>query len=493
MKLLMLYPKYPNTFWSFKNVLNYTKKKALLPPLGLLTVAAMLPEEWEKKLVDLNITNLKTRDIIWADIIFISGMIVQKKNAKTLIDRCKKLGKKIVAGGPLFTTGYEDFENVDHFVLDEAEITLQPFLNDLKDGTLKPIYRSSEKPDITKTPIPLFSLVDVKDYSSVAIQFSRGCPFNCEFCDIVIMNGRVPRLKTPNQMIAEIQAIYDLGYRDTIFIVDDNFIGNKKAVKRLLDVMIDWQIAHDFPFTFYTEASLNLAQDEELMILMSSANFNKVFLGIETPSIESLKECGKYQNLTLNLEDAIKTIHKHGMQVMGGFIVGFDHDQKDIFDAQINFIQKTGVVTAMVGILTALPKTKLWNRLKGEGRLINNADGNNTGGDLNFISKMGNEELKNGYKKILTTIYDPKHYYKRIGTFTKNYKSTAKTSLKMEREIKPFFKCLYRIGMSSKTKWLFWKMIFKTLFTNPKAFPIAIEMAIMRTHFAAMTAEVVNT
>jgi radical SAM superfamily enzyme YgiQ (UPF0313 family) len=225
---------------------------------------------------------------------------------------------------------------------------------------------------------------------------------------------------------------------------------------------------------------------------MSSANFNKVFLGIETPSIESLKECGKYQNVSLDLEEAINTIHHHGMQVMGGFIVGFDHDQRDIFDSQINFIQKTGVVTAMVGILMALPKTKLWKRLKGEGRLINNSDGNNTGGGLNFISKMGNEELKNGYKKILTTIYDPKHYYNRISTFTKNYKSTAKTKLKMDREIKPFFRSIYRIGMLSKTRWLFWKMMLKTLFTNPKAFPIVIELAILGIHFANMTAEVVN-
>ncbi|MCG3216788.1 MAG: DUF4070 domain-containing protein [Candidatus Heimdallarchaeota archaeon] len=492
MKILMLYPKFPNTFWSFKKVLNYVKKKAPYPPLGLLTIGSMLPREWKKKLVDLNITNLKTSDIMWADMIFISAMIVQKDNAQAIINRCKKLGKIIVAGGPLFTTGYEDINNVDHFVLGEAEITLQPFLDDLKNGNPKHIYKSSEKADITKTPVPLFSLIDYKDYSSLAIQFSRGCPFNCEFCDIIIMLGRVPRLKTPEQMITEIQTIYDLGYREEIFIVDDNFIGNKKAVKLLLDVIIDWQIAHDFPFTFLTEATLDLAQDEELMMLMSSANFNKVFIGIETPSIESLKECGKYQNLALNLEEAIITIHQHGMQVLGGFIVGFDNDRSDIFDSQINFIQKTGVVTAMVGILTALPETKLWKRLKGEGRLIRDADGTNTSGGLNFIPKMGTKVLVNGYKKILTTIYNPKYYYQRIDTFIKSYKSTVKSKIKMDSSIKPFFKSILRIGMFSKNKWLFWKMIFKTLFTNPKAFPIAIEMAIVGTHFAAVSVKVVN-
>jgi radical SAM superfamily enzyme YgiQ (UPF0313 family) len=482
MNALLIYPEYPDTFWSFKHVLNFVSKKAAFPPLGLMTIGAMLPKEWEKKLVDINITELTDEQIQWADIVFIGAMLVQKKSAQEIINRCKAKGKKVVAGGPAFTTQHEKFKNVDHFVLNEAEVTLPLFLEDLKQENPKQIYTSDKRPDIKETPIPLWSLINFKDYVSLSIQYSRGCPFNCEFCDIIIMNGRIPRTKTPEQIINEMQSLYEAGWRGPLFIVDDNFIGNTAEVKKMLTLLINWQKEHKYPFQLYTEASTNLADDEELMQMMSAANFFKVFLGIETPCVDSLKECGKMQNATRDLADAVKTIHKNGMQVMGGFIVGFDNDSEKIFDAQIKFIQQTGVVTAMVGMLTALPQTRLWHRLKAEGRLTQDTSGENTDGSLNFVPKMGKEKLAEGYKKILSTIYSPKQYYKRIDTFIRNYKPTAKSRIS-KKDIKAFLKSMWRIGILSKSRFLYWKLILKTSLTKTKAFPTAVELAILGLHF----------
>jgi radical SAM superfamily enzyme YgiQ (UPF0313 family) len=353
MNILLVYPEYPDTFWSFKHSLKFIAKKAAFPPLGLLTVAAMLPDGWRKKLVDLNVEPLTDEQLAWADLVFLSAMIVQKESALQIIARCKAQGEKIVAGGPVFTTQHEQFADVDHFVLNEAEITLPLFLNDLAAGHLRPVYSSKERPYITATPVPLWSLIDFRNYATMAIQYLRGCPFNCEFCDIIIMNGRIPRVKSPAQMQREFQALFDAGWRKSVFIVDDNFIGNTHQVKQLLPVLIKWQQEHRFPFTLLTEVSVNLANDEELMQLMSAANFFKVFLGLETPNQDSLVECGKKQNTAGSLAEVVNTIHRHGMQVMGGFIVGFDHDPENIFDMQVRFIQQVGVVTAMVGILTA--------------------------------------------------------------------------------------------------------------------------------------------
>ena len=405
MNILLVYPEYPATFWSFKHVLKYIAKKAAYPPLGLLTIASMLPEKWNLKLIDANVNELKDEDIAWADMVFISAMIVQKDSAQQIINRTKNLGKKVVAGGPVFTTQPEKFKGVDHFVLNEAEITLPLFLEDLKKGKAKPLYTSKERPDITKTLVPAWSLIDLKDYATMCIQYSRGCPFNCEFCDIVIMNGRIQRAKAPEQMINEIQSLYEAGWRGPLFIVDDNFIGNKVNVKKMLPLFIEWQKTHKYPFKLITEASTNLAEDKELMQMMSTANFYKVFLGIETPCVESLKECGKMQNVSRDLGEAVKIIHQNGMQVMGGFIVGFDSDPENIFEAQIKFIQQVGVVTAMVGVLTALPQTRLWRRLKAENRLLSDSTSEATDGNLNFIPKLGKEMIERGFKKILYNIY----------------------------------------------------------------------------------------
>jgi len=482
MKLLLLYPKYPDTFWSFKHVLKFISKKAAFPPLGLLTVASMLPEEWEKKLVDTNVQNLTDKDIEWADMVFISGMIVQKESAQELISRCKAKGKKVVAGGPVFTTQHQNFKGVDHFVLNEGEITIPMFLKDLEEGNLKHMYTSMERPDVTKTPIPMWKLINPKKYAAMAVQYSRGCPFNCEFCDIVIMNGRVPRTKTPEQVVNEFQALYDAGWRGTVFVVDDNFIGNKLKAKELLPGLIKWQKDHNYPFALLTEASTNMADDEELMDLMTSANFSKVFLGLETPSVEGLKEAGKMQNVSRNLSETVKTIQQHGMQVMGGFIVGFDSDTEKIFRTQIDFIQEIGCVVAMVGVLNALPQTRLWHRLKAEGRLLKETTGDNTIANVNFVPKMGADKLLDGYREILATIYSPKQYYERIHTFIRNYNPKVKAKVKLQ-EVRAFLKSIWKIGVLSRARFHYWKLLGSTLIKKRKALPIAVELAIYGTHF----------
>ncbi len=482
MNILLVYPKYPDTFWSFKDSLKFISKKAAFPPLGLLTVGAMLPKEWNKKLVDINVNDLLVEDILWADMVFISAMIVQKKNAQEIIDKCNKYGRKVVAGGPYFTVDPEKFTGVDHFVLNEAEVTLPQFLADLEKNSLKKVYTSKERPDITKTPAPLWSLINLKDYASMAIQYSRGCPFNCEFCDIIIMNGRIPRVKTPEQMINEFQSLYDAGWRDSLFIVDDNFIGNKMHAKKMLAELIKWQKSHNYPFKLFTEASTNLADDEELMRLMSAANFGKVFLGIETPNVEGLKECGKYQNVERDLAETVKIIQRNGMEVMGGFILGFDSDTESIFEAQIRFIQKVGIVNAMVGLLNAVPQTRLWHRLKAEGRILGEATGENTDGTLNFVPKIDKKILLEGYKKILSTLYSHDMYYKRINIFLKNYNPREKARISLNR-LNAFLKSMWKIGVCSGARKHYWKLMIKTLIFKRKAFAKAVELAIYGVHF----------
>jgi len=482
MKILMVYPKYPLTFWSFKYAVKFISKKASFPPLGLLTVASLLPPGFECKLVDMNVSKLRDEDMEWADMVFISAMEVQKESVKEVVRRCHSFKKKIVAGGPLFTTQPYSIKGMDHLVLDEGETTLPMFLKDLSEGNLKRIYTSKIRPDISNMPLPKWSLVDRKKYATMLLQYSRGCPFNCEFCDIAYLNGKVPRTKSPDQVIRELQNLHEMGWRGSIFFVDDNFIGNIREVKKMLPQLIEWQKEHNYPFSFLTEASVNMSQDIELLELMSGANFNKVFLGIETPNMESLKECHKYQNIGMDMVHAVRTIQKHGMEVMGGFIVGFDSDNENIFENQIEFIQRTGIVTAMVGLLNAIPETPLWERLKREGRLHGEATGSNTDGTINFIPKMDKDELMMGYRRIITTIYSYREYYKRIDTFLRNYRPTYRSKLKMV-DIKAFLRSLWRIGVLSGARFHYWKLLVKTLLLRRKAIPKAIEMAIIGLHF----------
>tara|TARA_Y100000310_G_C20690171_1_gene821677 strand:- start:694 stop:2154 length:1461 start_codon:yes stop_codon:yes gene_type:complete len=477
-----VYPKYPNTFWSFKYALSFINKKAAFPPLGLMTVSSMLPEKWNRRLIDLNVEPLLDEQIAWADMVMISAMIVQKDSAIKVIKRCNDLGTKVVAGGPVFTTKFQDFKGVDHFILNEGEVTLPQFIKDVEQGTLKKLYTSGEKPDITNTPIPDWSLINMKEYSSMAIQYSRGCPFNCEFCDIIVMNGRVPRTKTPEQLVSEMQSLLDAKWNGPVFVVDDNFIGNRGTVKKMLPTLIQWQKENKYPFPLITEASTNLADDEQLMQLMSAANFYQVFLGIETPNLDSLKECAKVQNLKGSLIENVKKIQSHGMQVLAGFIVGFDSDTENIFQNQIDFIQEVGVVTAMVGILSALPKTRLWHRLKDEGRLLEDATGENTDGTINFVPKMSKKKLIEGYHTILKSIYNRKQYYKRINTLLKTYNPTVKMKLTKD-DVMAFFKSIWKIGIISNSRFQYWKLMTKTFLTKRKSLPVAVSLAIWGIHF----------
>ncbi|MCK4790365.1 MAG: B12-binding domain-containing radical SAM protein, partial [Desulfobacteraceae bacterium] len=333
MKILLIYTKYPDTFWSFKYALKFISKKASFPPLGLLTVAAMLPKEWEKRLIDMNVSVLTEDDLKWADYVFISAMVVQTKSAREVIRKCKNLGIKVVAGGPLFTTRYEEFEDIDHLVLNEAESTLPSFMEDLKKGCTQHIYTSKEWPDLSKTPPPQWELINMKKYASMCIQYSRGCPFNCEFCDIIVLNGHKPRTKSKDQILEELEVLYTQGWRNSIFFVDDNFIGNKKRLKmEILPSLIDWMKHKKYPFHFLAEASINLSDDEELIQLMVKAGFKKVFIGIETPNEESLTECNKYLNKNRDLIACVRKIQDNGLEVQGGFIVGFDNDPPSIFE-----------------------------------------------------------------------------------------------------------------------------------------------------------------
>jgi radical SAM superfamily enzyme YgiQ (UPF0313 family) len=483
MKVLLVYPEFPDTFWSFQHAIKFIRKKAVLPPLGLLTLGAMLPEEWSKRLIDINVTRLTETDLTWADCVFISAMFVQRESARRIITRCKEAGVKVVAGGPLFTSEYQEFEDVDHFILNEAELTLPPFLADLKMGCARRVYKTSEFCDVRKTPGPMWELLDVKRYASMSIQFSRGCPFNCEFCNVTALFGHRPRIKSAEQIITELDGLYDLGWRGEIFFVDDNFIGNKRYLKtKLLPALMDWR-KDKRGVPFYTEASVNLADDEVLIEMMVAAGFNAVFIGIETIDEESLAECSKTQNKNRNLVQDVKRLQQAGLQVQGGFIVGFDSDTPSIFQRQIDFIQKSGIVTAMVGLLQAPPGTRLYERLKQEGRLLGRLSGDNVDGTTNIIPSMGLNALRDGYRSIMRHIYSDKYYYQRVKTFLREYEA-PKIRLPLEfQRFLAIFRSNIRLGVFGKERFQYWRLLLWTLFRRPKLLPLAITLAIHGHHF----------
>jgi radical SAM superfamily enzyme YgiQ (UPF0313 family) len=491
MNILMIYPRYPVTFWSFKYILKYISKRAAFPPLGLLTVAAMLPKEWNIRLVDLNIEKPGKNDLQWADYVMISAMLIQKDSVDEILNECARLNKKVIAGGPLFTAKPEDYVDlVEHLILNEAECTLPPFLADLACGTAQKIYRSGIFPSLHNTPLPRWDIVKTKHYANLMIQFSRGCPFNCEFCDVTSLFGQNPRIKTEDQFLQELQTIYDTGWRGTVFIVDDNFIGNKKAIKSMLPRVIAWMKDHRYPFEMLTETSINIADDDELIGLMTEAGFTNIFIGLETPNEESLKECSKNQNCKRDMTAAIKKLQAAGLQVFGGYIVGFDNDDESIFARQIKFIQETGVVTAMVGLLNALPNTKLWHRLKKENRLDDNSSGDNTDGSINFIPRMDKAKLIAGYHKIVKTIYSPRYYYQRVNEFLKTYKPTPiirqnKFSL---RRMRAFVKSVFYIGIlgNGASQWYYWKLMVKSLIFYRESFAEAMTLMVYGYHFRKM-------
>jgi len=483
MNILLIYPKFPDTFWSFSYALRFIGKKAAFPPLGLITVAALLPEQFQTRLVDLNVEGLTDDDLAWADMAFISAMAVQRKSAVDIIDRCKGKGLTVVAGGPLFTAEPDAFEQVDHLVLDEAEITLPAFIADLQSGRPKKIYNADGYPDIHRTPVPLWGLIDIHRYASLNIQYSRGCPFNCEFCNITALFGRKPRIKAPQQVVAELDAIYQAGWRGNIFFVDDNFIGNKRSLKeQLLPALVDWR-RDKKGCVFFTEASINLADDPELMDMMAQAGFDAVFIGIETPEADSLTECCKTHNKNRDLLEDVRKIHRSGLQVMGGFIVGFDCDPPSIFQRQIDFIQQSGIVTAMVGMLQAPPGTRLFQRLAREQRVSSEFSGDNVDGRTNIIPAMGLDKLIDGYRTIMKQIYSPRQYYQRVRRILKELKVPAATTPFDRQRILAFWRACLRLGLLGKERFQYWRLLAWTMMRKPRLLPLAVTLAIYGYHY----------
>jgi len=486
MNILLIYPQCPDSFWGFKHAMKFISKKAAIPPLGLITVSAMLPETWQKKLVDLNIAILQENDVRWADYIFISAMYIQKESVNRILSICKKHHKKIVAGGPLFTQEYKNYPMIDHFILNEAEITLPPFLKDLSDGHPRKLYQTDEYADITSTPVPDFQLLSAKDYVSMNIQVSRGCPFACNFCEITSLLGHKVRMKKTAQIINELDALFhQVKWRGSVTIVDDNFIGNKNEVKNnLLPAMKEWMQQHDYPFSFNIETSVNLSDDEELMSLLAETGFNSTFIGIETPAEDSLKYCNKVQNRNRDLLASIKKIQKAGLQVSGGFIVGFDSDTPTVFQRQIDFIQQSGIVSAMVGLLNAPKNTKLYQQLKAENRLTVESTGNNTDSSMNFIPRMNYDDLLEGYKKIIHDIYSTHPYYKRLRQLLLNYNRKDNRHATINFSIlKGFLKSVFIIGFLNRGRCEYWKLIIWTLFRRPELIVDAITYTVYGYHF----------
>jgi radical SAM superfamily enzyme YgiQ (UPF0313 family) len=485
MNVLLISPRTPTTFWSAKHAVRFVSKRAAFPPLGLLTVAAMIPRSWQVRLVDMDVTRLRDADLRWADYVLIGAMIVHKQSIdEEIIPRCRELGRPIIGGGPLFTTGYENYIGQVHCVCGECEEIIADVVRDMEAGALQDKYESTRGfPDVTKTPVPRWDLIDLRLYATMSIQFSRGCPFDCEFCDIIIMNGRKPRTKTPEQIIAELDSLTSAGWQGTVFFVDDNFIGNKKLVKQFLRALVEWRTRRRPQVDFITEASVNLADDQELLDLMVSAGFRRVFIGIETPVPESLVECQKYQNTHGDLVEMIRTVQRSGLEVMGGFIVGFDNDPQEIFQLQYDFIQKTGIPAAMVGLLTALPKTQLYHRLLGEGRLDTVSTGNNTEAVLNFIPKLDKEFLISGYKRLMWTLYEPTTYYRRVLTFLGEYRPRGPRLRLTLSDIRAFLKSLWMMGVLHRGRRAFWKYLATVMVRHPSKLAPAIALAIHGFHY----------
>lgn len=492
--ILLVYPKIPtNTYWSFKYALRFLKKKSAMPPLGLITLAALFPDNYNLRLIDMNIEALDDKDIQWADAVFVSAMIIQKESLKKVIANCKRLNTPVVAGGPYPTSSYQEIDGIDHFVLGEVEDTFKNFLRDLEKGNAKKLYHKPKHPDITHNITPRFDLLDMDSYSSMSIQYSRGCPFKCEFCDIWKVYGNKPRVKSAETIIRELEMLYLAGWQGPVFIVDDNFIGNKKRVKQeLLPAIFDWQKKHNHIYRFTTEASINLADDKELLSGMRDAGFNQVFIGIETPSMEALKETGKYQNLKTDMIKAVHTVQEYSIEVMAGFIIGFDTDKEDIFDRQISFIQQTGIPQAMVGLLTALPGTELSNRMEREGRLLSTPDGNNTHEmATNFITLMDSSTLKEGYKKVLGAIYDSnlKNYFNRCSTLLDSIKKSDHFQREIRfDEIRILFKSLFRQPFTAYG-FQYIKFLLRNLLRHRDTIAEAIRFGIIGHHFHTITQE----
>jgi radical SAM superfamily enzyme YgiQ (UPF0313 family) len=489
MRVLLVYPQFPKTFWSFEKILELVDRKVLLPPLGLVTVAAILPQTWEFQLVDRNVRAVTEAEWEWADLVILSAMIVQKQDLLVLIREAKQRGKRVAVGGPYPTSIPEDAleAGADYLILDEGEITLPLFVQAVEQGQLQGIFRSNgEKPDVTDTPIPRFDLLELDAYDSMSVQFSRGCPFQCEFCDIIVLYGRKPRTKNPTQLIAELDRLYELGWRRAIFMVDDNFIGNKRNVKLMLQELKSWMAEHQYPFSFNTEASIDLAQDPELMQLMVECNFNAVFLGIETPDADSLQLTKKFQNTRNSLVDSVWAINHAGLRIMAGFIIGFDGEKPGAGDRIIEFVEQTAIPTALFGILQALPNTALWHRLEKEARLLGNKGDGDQMALMNFIPTRPIDEIAKEYIHAFCTLYEPKQFLDRAYRHFLQIappKIQAPSQMPSLAELRALAIIIWRQGFQRNTRWQFWHHLLSILKHNPAVWDHYLTVCAHAEHF----------
>ena len=506
MRVLLLYPQFPTTFWSLHGALELLGRKVLLPPLGLITVAALLPKQWELRLVDTNIRPVSAHDWAWAELVITSAMLVQRQDLAQLIRRAKQQQLPVAVGGPFATSTPEapELREADYLILDEGEITIPLFLEAYARGKKQGQFKAEgERPDVHTSPIPRFDLLDLKHYSMMAVQFSRGCPYQCEFCDIIVLYGRKPRTKEPSQLLAELDCLHRLGWRGEIFLVDDNFIGNKRNVKRLLPVLLHWQRIHNWPFCFTTEASLDLAQDEELMIAMAMAGFRRVFLGIETPDQDSLKLTNKLQNTRHPLDLAVERITAHGLEVMAGFILGFDGETTGAGDRIVQFIERTGIPLAMVGILVALPNTALWHRLQKEGRLLESTDAFDQGVQthlLNFRPQRPMPEIAAEFLQAFATLYDPHSYLERVFRYCCALDAGRRRISSEEHKGRPWNQSAallrgiavlcWRQGLLRKTRWLFWRRLWQISRQHPLILDEYLWLLMLNEHFIFYQASV---
>ena len=495
---LFIYPKFPPSYWGFKYALDFLGKESSMPPLGLLTIAGMFPKNYNLKVVDLNIEPLTDAHIQWADVALTSTMIVQKASLYEVAERCNRAGVPIISGGPHPTSYYDNIKaetdaTINHFLFGEVEEIFEDFLTDFESGAAKEVYRETRKPDITKAPLPRYDLIDINAYGSMALQFSRGCPFNCEFCDITKLFGRVPRTKDNEQMLTEFELLYKLGWQGAMFVVDDNFIGNKRDAMRLLPAVGKWQEERQFPFSLYTEASVNLVEIPEMLDAMSDAGFNMVFLGIESPNDDALISTSKGQN-TSKAEDAgsyllraVREIQSKGMEVTGGFIIGLDGDTE--FDSHIKFIQEAGIPMAMAGLLTALKETDLWHRLKREDRLLGESSGNQTDMTLNFVPEMPRQKLLQEYRRVVSTLYDPtlKNYFARCLKLLEYMPKTQHNvrSINMT-EVRAFIRSIQK-QFFSRQGLEYAQFLLKVLKDYRSMFPEAVRLAVMGYHLEKIT------
>ncbi len=481
-RALLIYPEFPETFWSFGHALKIVRKRASSPPLGLLTVAALLPPDWQLRLVDMNVTRLTDADLAWADIALVSAMSVQSGSAVQVIDRCQAWRLPVVAGGPLFTNEPERFPQVDHLVLGEAEVTLPPFLAALAAGEAPRVTASPERADLAGSPTPRWDLLNLKRYATMSIQYSRGCPFDCDFCNVTALFGHRMRLKTSAQILTELDGLYARGWRNDIFFADDNLIGNKHALKHdLLPALSAWRRGRP-RLRFNTQVSINLADDPALLSAMAAAGFERVFIGIETPEESSLNECSKRQNMGRDLVASVQRIQRAGLEVQGGFIVGFDSDPPSVFQRQIDFIQKSGIVTAMVGLLQAPAGTRLYARMQSEGRLTGSMTGDNADGSTNIVPRMNAQLLQEGYRSILRGIYAPRPYYARIRTLLREHRTSQRRRRLVWADLGAFLRSVLRLGIVGRERKEYWRLLGWTACHDVRKLPLAITLAVTGHH-----------